>query len=76
VRHLTEAERGHFRIEFAGEEVQAPYSSDERPDAAFTEVNADNAEKDIATLVAEWDLTRAAIAGASPDDCFTHPEIG
>jgi Protein of unknown function (DUF664) len=76
VRHLTEAERGHFRIEFAGEDVQVPYSRDDRPDAAFTEVKADDAEKDIATLVAEWDLARAAIAGASLDDCFTHPEIG
>ena len=76
VRHLTEAERGHFRIEFAGEDVQTPYSSDDRPDAAFTEVDAGNAEKDIATLIAEWDLARAAIAGASLDGCFTHPEIG
>ncbi|HTW02680.1 MAG TPA: DinB family protein [Streptosporangiaceae bacterium] len=76
VRHLTEAERGHFRVEFAGAEVELPYATDERPDAAFTDVAADNAEKDVATLVAEWDLARAAIAGASLDDCFTDPEIG
>jgi hypothetical protein len=76
VRHLTEAERGHFRMEFLGEKVEHPYSAAERPDAAFTEATADSAEKDIATLVAEWDLARAAIAGASLDDCFTDPEIG
>lgn len=35
-----------------------------------------NAGKDIATLVAEWDLARAAIAGASLDGTFTYPEIG
>ena len=76
VRHLTEAERGHFRIEFAGEQVEHPYSTADRPDAAWTDATAGTAEKDIATLIAEWDLARAAIAGASLDDCFTDPEIG
>jgi Protein of unknown function (DUF664) len=76
VRHLTEAERGHFRIEFAGEEIGAPYSSADRPDAAFIEATADTAEDDVAALIAEWELARAAIAGASLNDCFTHPEIG
>lgn len=76
VRHLTEAERGHFRIEFAGEEVEHPYSTADRPDAAWTDATADGAEKDIAALIAEWDLARAAIADASLDDCFTDPEIG
>ncbi|HEY3951852.1 MAG TPA: DinB family protein [Streptosporangiaceae bacterium] len=76
VRHLTEAERGHFRIEFAGEDVPHPYSTDDRPDAAFTEASAGTAEQDVATFIAEWDLARAAIAGTSLDACFTHPEIG
>jgi hypothetical protein len=76
VRHLTEAERGHFRIEFAGEHVPHPYSTDDQPDAAFTNASAGTAEQDIATLIAEWDLARAAIAGATLDDLFTHPEIG
>jgi uncharacterized damage-inducible protein DinB len=76
VRHLTEAERGHFRMEFAGEEVPHPYSTDDQPDAAFANASADTAEQDIATLIAEWDLARAAIAGAALDDCFTDPEIG
>jgi hypothetical protein len=76
VRHLTEAERGHFRLEFAGEDVPQPYSTDDQPDAAFANASADTAEQDIATLIAEWDLARGAIAGAALDDCFTHPEIG
>jgi hypothetical protein len=76
VRHLTEAERGHFRMEFLGEQVEHPYSTADRPDAAFTEATAGSAEEDIATLIAEWDLARAAIAGASLDGCFTDPEIG
>ncbi|HEY2506482.1 MAG TPA: DinB family protein [Streptosporangiaceae bacterium] len=76
VRHLTEAERGHFRIEFAGESVEHAYSTADRPDGAFTDAGAGTAQQDIATLVAEWNLARAAIAGASLDDCFTHPEIG
>src|SRR5215469_3674677 len=46
VRHLTEAERGHFRIEFAGEDVPHPYSTDDQPDAAFTNATADTAEQD------------------------------
>jgi hypothetical protein len=74
VRHLTEAERGLFRREFAGEDVPHPYSTDDQPDAAFANASADTAEQDIATLVAEWDLARAAIAGAALDDCFTDPD--
>lgn len=73
MRHLTEAERGHFRFEFAGEDVPHPYSTDDQPDAAFTVASADTAEQDVATLIAEWDLARAAIAGVALDDCFTHP---
>lgn len=76
VRHLTEAERGHFRREFAGEYVPHPYATDDEPDAAFVNASASTAEQDIATLFAEWDLARAAIAGAAPDDCFSDPEIG
>jgi uncharacterized damage-inducible protein DinB len=76
VRHLTEAERGHFRIEFSGQDVAHPYSTSEQPDAAFANVSADTAEQDIATLIAEWDLARAAIAGAALDDCFADPDIG
>jgi hypothetical protein len=76
VRHLTEAERGHFRHEFAGADVPHPYSADDQPDAAFAKASADTAEQDIATLIGEWDLARAAIAGAALDDCFTDPEIG
>jgi hypothetical protein len=74
VRHLTEAERGHFRREFAY--VPHPYSTDDQPDAAFADASAGTAEQDIDTLIAEWDLARAAIAGAALDDCFTDPEIG
>jgi len=76
VRHLTEAERGHFRIEFAGENVRHPYSTPERPDAAFTDGTASSAKRDIEALIAEWALARASIANASLDDCFVHPEIG
>jgi uncharacterized damage-inducible protein DinB len=76
VRHLTEAERGHFRMEFAGESIEHPYSTESRPDAAFSGAAADNAEQGIAALVAEWDLARAAIADGSLEDCFTDPEIG
>jgi hypothetical protein len=56
VRHLTEAERGHFRIEFAGEQVEHPYSTADRPDAAWADASAVNAEEDFATLATEWDL--------------------
>jgi len=76
VRHLTEAERGHFRREFAGEDVPQPYSTDDQPDAAFDDASAGTTERDIATLIAEWDLARAATAGADLDDCFTIPDAG
>jgi uncharacterized damage-inducible protein DinB len=76
VRHLTEAERGHFRCEFAGQDVPHPYSTEDQPDAAFANASADTAAQDIAALVAEWDLARAAIADAALDDCFIDPEIG
>jgi len=61
VRHLTEAERGHFRREFAGEDVPYPYSTDHQPDAAFANASADTAEQDIATVIGQWDLARAAL---------------
>ncbi len=76
VRHLTEAEGGHFRMEFAGEDVPRPYSTHDQPDAAFANASAGTAEQDIATLIAEWDRARAAIAGAALGDCFIGPEIG
>jgi hypothetical protein len=43
---------------------------------AFDDASAGTAERDIATLIAEWDLARAATAGADLDDCFTIPDAG
>jgi Protein of unknown function (DUF664) len=63
VRHLTEAERGHFRSEFGGQHIEHPYSTDDRPDAAFTDATADDAERDIGHA----DLLRECIDGVTGD---------
>jgi Protein of unknown function (DUF664) len=74
IRHLAKVERIWFRRRFRGEHVDNLYSTPERPDADFEDVDPANAEADYARLVAECDLARAAVAGACLDSTFAGPD--
>ncbi|MEV5329795.1 DinB family protein [Nonomuraea sp. NPDC052634] len=76
VRHLTDVERTWFRRRFAGEPIPSLYSSPEKPDAAFDEVDPARAEEDLAALVAEQEAARKAVAGLSLDAIFDSPRWG
>ena len=76
VRHLADVERTWFRRRVRGEAVAALYAhSDGRPGAAFDLADPDHAEADLATLAAEQQACRAAVATASLDDTFTHERL-
>jgi uncharacterized damage-inducible protein DinB len=73
VRHMAEVERSWFRRRFAGEQVDHLYSRDGHIDGDFNDVDSADAEADFATFHAEVELARAAAAGHSLDETFTHP---
>ncbi|MEV4418130.1 DinB family protein [Catellatospora sp. NPDC049609] len=76
VRHLADVERTWFRRRVRGEQIPALYAHpDGRPGAAF-EVDPAGAQAAFATLTAEWDACRAAVAGASLDEEFVHERTG
>jgi hypothetical protein len=54
VRHVTDVERTWLRRRFGGEAVGSVYARPGHPDAAFDEVDAGQAERDLARLVEEW----------------------
>ena len=63
LRHLAEVERGWFRIHTAGEQLPAIYCSDDNEDGDFDDVEQADAAADHATLLAEIEAARAAVAG-------------
>jgi hypothetical protein len=76
IRHLADAERAWFRRYFRGEQIQEAYARPDAPNAAFDDAQAAGAEADVATLLAEWESSRLAVAGASLDDRFVHDQFG
>lgn len=70
VRHMTEVERHWFRRGFRGERLEHAYRREDRPDAAFDDVDPVRAEEDFVRLKQEWELSRQAVAAASLDDTF------
>lgn len=70
VRHMAEVERHWFRRGFRGERLEHAYRREDRPDAAFDEVDPARAEEDFVRLNQEWELSRQAVAAASLDDTF------
>ena len=71
IRHLSKVERIWFRERLAGEAVPRLYSTPQRPDADFEDVNGDEAEAVYAALLAEQEAARAVAAAASLDDSVT-----
>jgi Protein of unknown function (DUF664) len=76
IRHLADAERAWFRRYFRGEQIPEVYARTDAPNAAFDDVEAAVAEADIGRLMAEWDSSRLAVAGASLEDRFVHEQYG
>jgi uncharacterized damage-inducible protein DinB len=76
IRHLADAERAWFRRYFRGEQIPEVYARPDAPDAAFDEATSGEAEEDVHRLVAEWESSRLAVAGASLDDRFVHEQFG
>ena len=71
VRHLSKVERVWFRERFAGEAVPRLYSTPQRPDADFEDLDGAEAEDAYAALLAEQETARVVVADASLDDTFT-----
>jgi uncharacterized damage-inducible protein DinB len=61
VRHMTEVERGWFRIHAASEQLEYPYSTNENPEADFLDVETADASSDIALYVDECQRAQAAV---------------
>ena len=76
VRHMAEVERGWFRRRIAVQDVGYLYSSEEDPDGEFDHVDEADPEEDLAALIRESDLARAAAATHSLDETFYHSRRG
>jgi uncharacterized damage-inducible protein DinB len=76
IRHLSDAERAWFRRYFRGEQIPEVYARRDAPNAAFDDAEASQAEADVSRLMAEWDSSRNAVAGASLEDRFVHEQFG
>ncbi len=74
IRHLSKVERVWFRQRFRGEPIERLYSTAERPDADFEDVDAARAEEEYERLVTEQELARQAVADATMDETFIHPD--
>jgi uncharacterized damage-inducible protein DinB len=78
VRHMSDVERGWFRLHAAREDLEFYYSTDEEPDADFLNIDAADASADLAHFVAECQLSRAATTTLSLDEVVPsrghHPE--
>ena len=76
VRHLTDVERTYFRQRWGREEMAGYYSTPDRPDSAFDDVNPVHARRDLERLVAEQDAARHRTIGLSLDAIYVSPRWG
>ncbi|MGW4772360.1 DinB family protein [Nocardia sp. NPDC004278] len=72
VRHLTECERGWFRIATRGASLDYLYCSDDNPDGDFDDVADADAAADLAALRAEIELADAAVADLPLEHVFSY----
>jgi uncharacterized damage-inducible protein DinB len=70
IRHLSKVERIWFRRRFRREQIDNLYSTPERRDADYEDVDAARAEADYAALIEEQESARRAVDGASLDETF------
>ncbi|MFG2040300.1 DinB family protein [Dactylosporangium sp. NPDC048998] len=76
VRHLTDVELEWFHARFHGREVSYFYKRPDARDAAFDEVDPEQAERDYERLLAQWRSSREAVAGNALDDAFIDTQRG
>ncbi|MEV6065342.1 DUF664 domain-containing protein [Nocardia sp. NPDC052001] len=76
LRHLTECERGWFRIRAAGEQLDYLYSSETNRDGDFDDTDPDAAEADYNRFLEEIDLCDKAVAALPLDYTVPHPRTG
>ena len=77
VRHMSEVERGWFRIHAAGQSLPYLYcDDDDNPDGDFDDVEKADAEADYAAYLAELDAVRSAVAGLPLDHEATRSRGG
>jgi uncharacterized damage-inducible protein DinB len=74
IRHLAKVERTWFRRRFRSEQVEDLYSTTDRPDADFEDLDPSRAEAEYGRLLAEQESARQAVAGAPLDATFTDRE--
>ena len=72
VRHMAEVERDWFRTRFAGARLGYLYCSDDNMQAEF-DVEAADAESDLAVYAREVEAVRQTTQGHSLDETFTDP---
>jgi uncharacterized damage-inducible protein DinB len=72
IRHLAKVERVWFRRRFRSEDVPMLYSTPERKDADFEDVDPALAEQEYQALLGEMHTARAATADAGLDETFVN----
>ncbi|MFI9407861.1 DinB family protein [Nocardia sp. NPDC052316] len=73
VRHMTEVERGWFRLAAAAQPVPYVYCSEDNPDGDFDDTETADPAADFAALRREIELADAAVADLPLDHTFQHP---
>ncbi len=73
VRHMTEVERGWFRLAAAGEDAPYVYCSEDNPDGDFDDTEQADPATDFETFRREIELADAAVADLPLEHTFPHP---
>ncbi len=68
LRHMADVERWWFRINLAGEDLEAIYSTDDDPDGDFDNVDAAEPDEVLASWRAECERARAIVAEHQLED--------
>ncbi|WP_067568841.1 DinB family protein [Nocardia acidivorans] len=76
LRHMTETERGWFRMRAAGERLEYIYSDDTNLDGDFDDIVPAEAEGDYTRYLEEVALCDRAIAALPLDHATVHPRTG
>ncbi|WP_433671759.1 DinB family protein [Nocardia sp. CA-136227] len=76
IRHMTEVERGWFRMRAAGEEPGYIYSDEVNRDGDFDDIDPARAEADYGRFLEEIAVCDKAIADLPLDHATRHPRTG
>jgi hypothetical protein len=76
VRHMTEVERGWFRIRCAGLPLEWVYCTEKSPDGDFDDVADADPEADFDAYIAETKRADEAVAALGLDHTIPHPSRG